>query len=171
MPVGEFGGFGLDGRLPTVSRRAGISQPGRRPIRLPDGSSRCGEHAPRGGNAMSSFGSSRVRGTLKQATDRAANRYGSSPRMRGTHVATTAKAFVDGSSPRVRGTQPGSRGYVFREAVHPRACGEHSPGSRGYVFREAVHPTHCGEHQQPRRAAADRGRFIPARVRGTPRAA
>ena len=67
---------------------------------------------------------------------------GSSPRLRGTPLASSLTSPADaGSSPRLRGTL---HACLRSRSVHPRACGEHV--GRDWASDQPVHPRACGEH-------------------------
>ena len=88
------------------------------------------------GNTRAAFNSGytesvhpRVCGEHRRRLTRSRNEYGSSPRVRGTHVLKHARAFQNRFIPACAGnTKDEARGFA-QDAVHPRVCGEHGGNS------------------------------------------
>ena len=103
----------------------------------------------------------RVCGEHDFITRQLASLPGSSPRMRGTHVAWNADAIRWGIIPAYAGNTCGNERAIPRWGDHPRVCGEHSTGASTRLWCGGSSPRMRGTHG----ASASRTRsagIIPA---------
>ena len=108
----------------------------------------------------------RVCGEHCSGTRMTVTRFGSSPRVRGTHFprasACASNRFIPACAGNTRTVSSRSR----KTEVHPRVCGEHG-GHAGALRREAGSSPRVGEHALRYIEDSDPGGSSP-RVRGTP---
>ncbi len=100
-------------------------------------------------------------GNTAPATGAASKTYGSSPRVRGTHVREGVRPGSMRFIPACAGNTATSRQRGGTSAVHPRVCGEHSFRRDDYVDDYGSSPRVRGTLRVKRRVE-HRLRFIPA---------
>ena len=120
------------------------------------------------GNAQPCFNSNRIRPVHPRVCGERAVpmtvgglKAGSSPRLRGTRSAVSARRTYSRFIPAFAGNASASRGGRRCPTVHPRVCGERPLPSSIFISRTGSSPRLRGT-QQPDAIPGNVGRFIPA---------